>query len=101
VVSVVEVLVVIQYSAQVVRSGYWVHRKCSGIKRSMYKVMKSFFCRGCVNPVTGTGHTSVDIGGDANLELVDKFCYVGDVLIEMPMQLWRTEFELNGINSGS
>jgi len=29
----------------------------------MYKVMKSFICRGCVNPVTGTGRTSVDIGG--------------------------------------
>ena len=51
----------------------WVHRKCSGIKGSMYKVMKSFICRGCVNPVTGTGRTSVDIGGDADLELVDKF----------------------------
>jgi len=33
-----------------------------------------------VNPVTGTGRTSVDIGGDANLELVDKFCYLGDML---------------------
>jgi len=33
-----------------------------------------------VNPVTGTGCTSVDIGGDANLELVDKFCYLGDML---------------------
>jgi len=59
----------------------WVHRKlCSGIKGSMYKVMKSFICRGCVNPVTGSGRTSVDIGGDANLELVDKFCYLGDML---------------------
>ena len=58
----------------------WVHRKCSGIKGSMYKVMKSFICRGCVNPVTGTGRTSVDIGGHANLELVDKFCYLGDML---------------------
>ena len=57
-----------------------IHRKCSGIKGSMYKVMKSFICRGCVNPVTGTGRTSVDIGGDANLELVDKFCYLGDML---------------------
>jgi len=46
----------------------------------MYKVMKSFICRGCMNPVTGTGHTSVDIRGDANLELVDKFCYLGDTL---------------------
>ena len=26
-----------------------------------------------MNPVTGTGRTSVDIGGDTNLELVDKF----------------------------
>jgi len=33
-----------------------------------------------VNPVTGTGCTSVDIGGDASLELVDKFCYLGDML---------------------
>ena len=54
--------------------------KCSGIKGSMYKVMKLFICRGCVNPVTGTGCTSVDIGGDANLELVDNFCYLGDML---------------------
>jgi len=51
----------------------WVHRKCSGIKGSMYEVMKTFVCRGCVNPVTSTGSTSVDIGVIANLELVDKF----------------------------
>jgi len=33
-----------------------------------------------MNPVTGTAPTRVDIGGDANLELVDKFCYLGDML---------------------
>ena len=33
-----------------------------------------------MNPVTGTGRTSVDIGINANLELVDKFCYSGDML---------------------
>ena len=58
----------------------WVHRKCTGIKGSMYKVMKIFVCRGCVNPVTGTGCTIVDIGVNANLELVDKCCYLGDML---------------------
>ena len=42
--------------------------------------VKSFVCRGSLNPVTSTGHTSVDIGSDANLELVDKFCYLGDML---------------------
>jgi len=39
----------------------------------MYKVVKSFICRGCMNPVTGTGCTSAAIGDGANLELVDKF----------------------------
>jgi len=57
----------------------WVHRKC-GIKGSMYKVMKTFVCRGCMNPPAGTGCTSVDIGVNANLESVDKFCYLGDML---------------------
>jgi len=61
VVSVVEAMVIIQYSVLVVRSGY---------TGSMYKVMKTFVCRGCVNTVTGTGLKSVDIGVNANLELV-------------------------------
>jgi len=42
--------------------------------------MKSFICRGCMNPVTGIGHKSVDIGDNTNLELVDKFCHLGDTL---------------------
>jgi len=43
----------------------------------MHKVTKTFVCRGCVNPVTGTGCTSVEIDVNANLELVDKCCYLG------------------------
>ena len=46
----------------------------------MYKVIRSFICRGCSNPVISTGHTSVDIGVGANLEVVDKFCYLGVML---------------------
>jgi len=42
--------------------------------------MKSFICRGCWNPVTTTDHTSLHIGVSANLELVDKLCYLGDML---------------------
>jgi len=33
-----------------------------------------------VNPVTGTRCTSVDIGVNANFELVNMFCYLGDML---------------------
>jgi len=45
----------------------------------MSKVM-SFICRGCLNPVTGTVCTSVDIGVSANLELMDKFCSLSNML---------------------
>jgi len=47
----------------------------------MYKVMRSsFIWTCCSNPVISTGHTSVDIGASANLEVMDKFCYLGDML---------------------
>ena len=42
--------------------------------------MKSLISRGCSNPVISTCHTSVDIGASANLEVVDKFCYLGDTV---------------------
>jgi len=42
--------------------------------------MKSFICRVCLNSVTSIGHTSVAIDASPNLELVDKFCYLGDML---------------------
>jgi len=40
-----------------------------------------------MNPVTGTSCTSVNIGASANLELVDKFCYLGD--------MWNVEEDAN------
>jgi len=43
-------------------------------------MLKSFICRGCSNPVISTGRTSVDIRASANLEVVDKFCYLGDMM---------------------
>jgi len=46
----------------------------------MSKVAKSFICRGCLNPVTSAVRTGVDIEATAKLELVDKFCYLGDML---------------------
>jgi len=48
----------------------------------MSKVAKSFICRGCLNPVTSAGRTSVDIVASAQLRLVDKFCYLGDLSVD-------------------
>jgi len=69
----------------------------------VYKVMKSFICRGCSNPVTSTGHTSVVIDTSANLEVwISSATWVTCwVSMEMLMQLWKQEPELDGINSGS
>ena len=46
----------------------------------MSKVAKSFICRSCLNLATSAGRNSVDIGASAKLELVDEFCYLGDML---------------------
>jgi len=40
-----------------------------------------------LNPVTSAGRTSMDIGASAKLELVDKFCYLGDMLSVVPSVL--------------
>jgi len=70
---------------------------------SSFVVMKTFVCRGCVNPVTSTGRTSVDNGVHASLELVDKFCYLGDMLNVYgdADAAVETRIQLDGINSGS
>jgi len=65
--------------------------------------MRSFICRGCSNPVTSTGHTSVDIGASVNLEVVDKFCYLGDMLsVDGDADAAvEARIRMDGINSGS
>jgi len=65
-------------SVQCISCQKWLCKKCCGIKGSLLKVMKSFICRGCLYPVASTGHTNVDIGVSANLEM--PFCYLGDML---------------------
>jgi len=37
--------------------------------------MEIFVCKGCVNPVTGTGCTSIDIGVSANITPPNDTCY--------------------------
>jgi len=55
------------------------------------------------NPVTSTGRTSVDIDVSANMELVDKCCYLGDMLsVDGDADaVVETRIWMDGINSGS
>ena len=71
----VKVLVAIHYSVLAARNGY---TRNAAVKRVACRKWQSFICRGCLNPVTSAGRTSVDIGASAKLELVDKFCYLGE-----------------------
>jgi len=63
----------------------------------------SFVCGGCLGPMASAGRSSLPTGAGANLELVDGFCYVGDMLgvVEMLMRLQRPEFGLDGVGSSS
>src|SRR3989441_5543272 len=59
----------------------WIHGRCSGVVGDLAKV-KDFKCRNCF----GGGRKVVDgvrqfvLGAREKLEVVDKFCYLGDVI---------------------
>jgi len=60
------VLVAIQYSVLAVRSGY---TRTAVVQRVACLIVICGVCTGCLNPVNS-----------AKLELVDKFCYLRDML---------------------
>ena len=59
----------------------WVHKACSGIVGSLSKVV-GFLCRRCVEGDTGQVQEveAIEIMPGVELECVDKFCYLGDML---------------------
>ena len=60
----------------------WIHKKCSGVKGKL-KADPTFQCKSCVS---GTQferiieHKEVDMGEDGKIELVEQFCYLGDMI---------------------
>ena len=59
----------------------WVHKKCSDVKGSLGSVA-DFRCRRCkgdARPLDGRPVESIAVGGES-LGVVDKFCYLGDVI---------------------
>jgi len=63
----------------VIEIWYSVH-KCSARKGGTINASKSFVCRGCIDQPDGMARTSVNIDEGASLELVNNFCYLGDML---------------------
>lgn len=60
--------------------GKWVHHKCSGIKGKLKDV--AFKCSACVSGLQDKNNEQreVVLGQDCVLEIVDKFCYLGDMI---------------------
>ena len=60
---------------------HWVHKRCSKIKGRLQNV-KDFKCRACVDKELGVNQVDeivVTCGGE-KLEVVDRFCYLGDTI---------------------
>src|SRR2546425_7725605 len=59
----------------------WIHRRCSGVVENLEKLV-GFKCRNCsrgdMNVVDGA--KQFEVGTSDELEVVEKFCYLGDVI---------------------
>jgi hypothetical protein len=64
----------------------WVHGACSGVKGSLEKVEKVFKCSVCLGQrkgrMEGTAEDvkAVELTQGINVEVVHKFCYLGDMI---------------------
>ena len=56
----------------------WVHKRCTRIKGSLVRV-DNFECKSCRDVKSHRKEETIKLYGD-NLEVVDKFCYLGDML---------------------
>ena len=58
----------------------WVHAKCNGLKGQLAKAI-NFVCSQCSSGAVAdrNNEKKVMLAG-SNLEVVDKFCYLGDML---------------------
>ena len=58
----------------------WVHHKCSGIKGKLKNIAFKFTA--CVGRQDTKSVKKLLLGPDSSLEIVDRFCYLGDVIGE-------------------
>ena len=62
----------------------WVHKRCSGVKGNLQKVV-DFECKKCAEPVESVElkleeKSQFKLSSGVALECVDKFCYLGDMI---------------------
>ena len=60
----------------------WIHKKCSGIKGKL-KPDPNFQCKICSSGIQDlpiVDHKEIDMDEDGKLEMVQQFCYLGDMI---------------------
>ena len=68
-------------SIQCGKCNHWVHKKCSGIQGRL-SADPTFTCKRCTGearPIDARPIKEVTVG-DSSLQVVDSFCYLGDML---------------------
>ena len=64
----------------------WIHARCSRVKGSLKNVESSFICRRCKGELSETRQVNgLHIDGN-EYEIVDKLCYLGDMLSQQQQQ---------------
>ena len=62
------------------KCGKWVHGRCDKMKRVTWTLAKDFICKRCVEAMTGTVKPAEQLALCDQVELVRRFCYLGDRL---------------------
>ena len=65
-------------SLQITKCQYWVHKKCSGIEGKVASI-NGFVGKRCLDLVATSMEENITLD-KGNIEIVDKFAYLGDVL---------------------
>jgi hypothetical protein len=69
-------------SIQCTSCNAWIHKRCSGITGSLKKHVGQYCCSRCKggNPVRSDVLQQISLGAGQDLECVDRFCYLGDMI---------------------
>ena len=67
-------------SVQCTKCQHWVHKRCSGVHGNLTQE-KDFTCKKCIPDVLFEDEDKMISLDEDNIEVVDRFSYLGDVII--------------------
>ena len=68
-------------SVQCTKCQLWVHKRCSGVYRSLTQEKDFITCKKCIPGVLFEDEDKMITLDGENIEVVDRFSYLGDVIV--------------------